>query len=118
MSMDACGNRKHMLIAASDIFFNSKIIQTQHCVKTVGIRSYSGRHFPAFGMNTERYGVSLCIQSECGKIRTRITPNMDTFYAVRNIYFSEQTLFYQIVGGIYSRIPFYLRFHGVCEILS
>ena len=26
--------------------------------------------------------LSLCIQSECGKIRTRKTPNTDTFYAV------------------------------------
>ena len=31
----------------------------------------------------ERYGVSLRIQSEYGKMRTRITPNTDTFYAVR-----------------------------------
>ena len=29
------------------------------------------------------YKVSLCIQSECRKMRTRITPNTDTFYAVR-----------------------------------
>ena len=29
-----------------------------------------------------RYGVSLRIQSECGKIRTSITPNMDTLHAV------------------------------------
>ena len=35
-----------------------------HCVKTVRIRSYSGLHFPAFGLNTERYGVSHRIQSE------------------------------------------------------
>ena len=34
------------------------------------------------GLITERYGVSLRIQSICGKIRTRITPNADTFYAV------------------------------------
>ena len=27
--------------------------------------------FPAFGLNTERYDVSLRIQSECGKIRAR-----------------------------------------------
>ena len=53
-----------------------------HCVKSVRIRSYSGPHFPAFGLNTERYGVSLRIQSECGKMRTRITPNTDTVYAV------------------------------------
>ena len=39
-------------------------------------------HFPAFGLNTDRYSVSLRIQFECGKIRTRITPTMDTFYAV------------------------------------
>ena len=37
------------------------------------IRSYSGPYFPAFGLNTERYKVSLRIQSECKKIRTRIT---------------------------------------------
>ena len=55
----------------------------QHCVKGVHIRSYSAPHFPAFGLNTERYSVSLRIQSECGKMRTRITPNTDTFYAVQ-----------------------------------
>ena len=32
---------------------------------------FSGLYFPAFGLNTERYEVSLCIQSECRKIRTR-----------------------------------------------
>ena len=32
---------------------------------------FSGLYFPAFGLNTERYGVSLRIQSECGKIQTR-----------------------------------------------
>ena len=26
-----------------------------HCVKSVSIRSYSGPHFPAFGLNAERY---------------------------------------------------------------
>ena len=51
-------------------------------MKSVSIRSYSGPHFPAFGLNTETYGVSLRIQSECGKIRIRVTPNTDTFYAV------------------------------------
>ena len=53
-----------------------------HHVKSVRIRSYSGPYFPAFGLNTERYRLSLRIQSECGKIRTRITPNTDTFHAV------------------------------------
>ena len=53
-----------------------------NCVKSACIRSYSGLHFPAFGLNTERYSVSLRIQSECGKMRTKITPNTDTFHAV------------------------------------
>ena len=30
----------------------------------------------------ERYSVSLRIQSESGKMQTRITPNTDTFHAV------------------------------------
>ena len=55
---------------------------TTHCVKSVRIRSYSGPHFPAFGLNTQRYGVSLCVQTESGKMRTRITPNTGTFHAV------------------------------------
>ena len=61
-----------------------------HCVKGVSIRSYSGPHFPAFGLNTERYEVSkvpLRIQSECRKMRTRITPNTDTFYEVNILTF-------------------------------
>ena len=44
-----------------------------HWVKSVRIRSISGPCFTAFGLNTERYGVSLRIQSECGKIRNRKT---------------------------------------------
>ena len=65
-----------------NIFSN---IQKNHGVKGVRIQSYSGPHFPLFGLNKERYGVSLRIQSECGKMRTRITPNTDTFYAVNSI---------------------------------
>ena len=32
-----------------------------HCVNTVHIRNYFGPHFPAFGLSTERYSVSLRI---------------------------------------------------------
>ena len=53
-----------------------------YCVKSVRIRSYSDPHFPAFGLNAERYSASLRIQSECRKMRARLTPNTDTFYAV------------------------------------
>ena len=53
-----------------------------HCANSSHIRSYSVPYFPKFGLNTERYFVYLRIQSECGKIQTRITPNTDAFYAV------------------------------------
>ena len=42
-----------------------------------------------------RYSISLHIQSECGKIRTRKIPNTDTFHAVQSAYktnLSEVTL--------------------------
>ena len=35
-----------------------------------------------FGVNVERYGVSLHIQSKYGIIRNRKTPNKDTLHAV------------------------------------
>ena len=57
-------------------------LSSSYCVKSVRIRSYSGPHFAAFGLDTERYFAFLRIQSECGKKRTRIAPNTDTFYAV------------------------------------
>ena len=46
---------------------------------------FSGPYFPAFGLNTERYEVSLRIQSACGKIRTRKTPYLDTFHTVSGL---------------------------------
>ena len=64
-------------------YFNSRIYRVYlHWVKSVRVRSYSGLHFPAFGLHMQGYSVSLRIQLECGKIWTRITPNMDTFHAV------------------------------------
>ena len=54
------------------------------CVKSLLIWSYSGPHFPAFGLNTERWGVFLGIQSVCGKILTRITQNMGIFLYTGN----------------------------------
>ena len=47
-------------------------------MESVFIQSFSGPYFPTFRTNTERYGLSLQIQSECGKIWTRKTPNRDT----------------------------------------
>ena len=54
-------------------------------------KSFSGPYFPAFGPKMERYGVSLCIQPKCGKIRTRKSPNTDTFSAVHiSVIYSHQ----------------------------
>ena len=70
-----------------------------HCVKSVRIRSYSDLHFPKFGLNTGRYGVSRHMQSKCGKMQTRITPNTDTIHAVTmtnyNCHVKNLELFHQ-----------------------
>ena len=52
----------------------------EHCVKSVS--EFSGPSFTALGMNTKIYRVNFPVQSECGEIQTRKTPNRDTFYAV------------------------------------
>ena len=72
---------KYLLIHIILTLFE-KLFKITHCVKSVRIRSYFGPHFPAFGLNPERYGISLRIQSECGEMRTKINPGSDTFHAV------------------------------------
>ena len=66
-----------------------------HCLKSVHTRSLSGPYFHALGLNKDRYGVSPCIQSKYGKIRTRKTPNMDTFNAVTTVSLSKRTIVLQ-----------------------
>ena len=60
---------KHCII--KDVFvlalFSNKFIAWK--VSKSGV--FSGPYVPAFILNTERYKVSLRIQSECGEIRTR-----------------------------------------------
>ena len=51
-----------------------------------------GPYFPAFGQNTKRYEVSLRVQSECGKIRTK---NNSVFvHFSRSVKATEVTQFY------------------------
>ena len=57
------------------------------CLKSVRIWSHSGPFFPAFGLNTGRYSVSLRVQSEWGEMWTRMAPNASTCYAVLMISF-------------------------------
>ena len=92
-----------------------------YCVKSVRIRSYSGPHFPAFGLNTERYGISLRTQSECGKMRTRTTPNTDAFHAVQNhllswVIFFRLTHIFIILSSL-RLYPKFIRFY-LDEFLS
>ena len=42
----------------------------------------SGPYFLAFGLNTERYEVSLLFRQNAGKYRPEITPYLNTFHAV------------------------------------
>ena len=58
---------------------------SQHWVKSLSILIFPGPYFPTFGLSTERYGVSLRIQFECGNILTRKTRNTDTCHAAQLI---------------------------------
>ena len=63
-------------------------IRMSHCVKSVHIRSYSSPHFPhsdCIWRDIEYLSI-FSIQSKCGKMRTRVTPNMDTFDALSTGY--------------------------------
>ena len=55
---------------------------------------FYGPYFAAFGLNTERYEVSLHIQSECGKIRTRKNSVFGQFHTV----FVALTYLLQCIG--------------------
>ena len=68
---------------------------------------FSDLYFPAFGLNTERYWVSLRIQSECRKIRTR--KNSEFGYFPRSAaYFMP--LFSFCINWKHQKTPSYLMF--------
>ena len=66
-------------ISSSTVFKKPLYNCSIHCVKCVLIRSYTGPYFLAFGLNTDRYSVSLRIQSKCGKMRTRANSVFEHF---------------------------------------
>ena len=74
-----CGNVYNVKIK---VFSNYSDQGSERC-QTSLIRGFSSPYLPALGLNTEKYFVSLRTQSKCGKIRTRKTPNTDTFYTVK-----------------------------------
>ena len=65
------------VIVAMKYLYQFRFLQVGHYV----IPHLTGLHFPGYRLNTERYRVSLRIQCEYGKMRTRITPNTGTFHA-------------------------------------
>ena len=89
--------------------FVRKVPEIQ-CVKSIRIRNFSGPNFPAFGLNTERYGLSFRIQQECGKISTRKTPNTDTFHGVILVILQWLVLPFTVKTG--------LRFKGCLIVLT
>ena len=56
-----------------------------------------------FVLNTGRYFVYLRIKPEWGKIRARITPNRNTFYAVFNIHFGSAH------SGIFAKLSLFIN---------
>ena len=66
------------LITAQKMKFSIKDLFSK-CAKSAGNCGFDHIYT---AWKVRRYGVSLRIQSECRIMRTRITPNTDTFYAV------------------------------------
>ena len=72
-----------------------------HCVKNVSIRSFTGPHFPAFGLNKERMRAQM---RENTDIKTL---NIDTLYAA--------TIKYLFVRFFEFDLP-YIQFFFACQI--
>ena len=68
-----------MVMFCTQNMSEKRISLTRYWVKSLGILSYSGSHFPALILNTERYRVSLHFKSKCRKIGTITTLNTGTF---------------------------------------
>ena len=66
------------------------------------------RIFPAFSRIRTEYGEILVSQEIAGKLRTRITPNTDTFYAVRvlNILLQSRDNKWQSLSELILRVCF------------
>ena len=87
-----------------------------HCIKYVRIRSYSGPHFPAFSRIWTEYGdiphispYSVRISENAGKMRIRIPPNMDTFYAVSILLSIDYILWtFETIHNLYSFLCFWI----------
>ena len=78
------------------IFYFINVVYTTWKVSKYGV--FSGPYFSTFSLNTERYSVSLRIQSECGKIRTRKHSVFGHFSRSVMFYVSDLNYEIQILG--------------------
>ena len=84
LSIFAKSSKSSMLGAWLNVKYTSRLFSLQ----LPSLREkcpYSELFWSAFSRIRTEYSVSLRIQSECGKIWTRISPNTDTFYTVHII---------------------------------
>ena len=95
--------RKASHIILNKNFKNRTIKCTAQKTSIFGI--FPGAYCHASGLNTERYSASLQIHFECGKIRTRKTPNTDIFHIVAICRGAFRTLL-NIYDGTFKRKKF------------
>ena len=63
----------------------SEIVDLSTAWKVSKYGVISGPYFPAFGLNTEIYGVISVFSPDTGKYGPKITPYLDTFHIVETI---------------------------------
>ena len=90
--------------------------------------AFSGPYFPAFGLNAERYAVSLCIQSKCKKIRTRKNIRILTLLCIKinlrnsQIWSSQKVpvinFSFRLCYGLFLTISSKKYFHSNCFLKS
>ena len=108
-------DRRELIVSFGKFnIFSGKCFPHIQCVKNIRIRSFSGPHFSAFRLNMERYVVSLRIQSEGGKIRTRKTPNTN-FFSRSDRYYMVDLQYTSVDWFLYSGI---LDLNGLNFFLS
>ena len=73
---------------------------------------FSGSYFPAFALNTERYSVSICTQSECKKIRARKNSVIGHFSRSACLCSSNTKILNISYQSIYIKDGFTLAFHS------
>ena len=78
------GTWKRML----EIMHSLQVFDRKRCVKSVQIRSFFWSVFSRIWTEYVEYFVNLGIQSKYGKIRTRKTPYLDIFLAVKGLLYT------------------------------